>query len=170
MNRTAKTVASIVMCVLGAIGPAGALSLQDIAGTWKLLTSVRQAVGSDKVVDNLGAHPNGMLIVTAEGRFMIVETAEGRKPATTTEEFAALQKSELAYSGLITLSPDPQNPQGLKMVNHVDIAWNEEWVGTDQVRFLSLADGRLTIRTLPIKNPITGELAVATLVFERAGK
>jgi hypothetical protein len=125
-------------------------------------------VGSDKVVDNLGARPNGVMIITPEHRFIYISTAEGRKPAKTTEEFAALQKSQLAYSGLITLTPNPDNPKGLKMINNVDIAWNEEWTGTGQTRFLSLEGNRLTIRTSQIKNPISGEMAISTLVFERS--
>ena len=48
------------------------------------------------------------------------------------------------------------------------VAWNEEWVGTDQVRSISIEGGRLVINTPPIKNPISGELAIATLVFERS--
>jgi hypothetical protein len=167
MCRIATTLAWIGLFVLAAGAPAGALSPQDVVGTWKLLTSVRQAVGSDKIVDNIGPHPNGILVITAEGRFIIIETAEGRKPATTTEELAGLQKTEIAYSGLITLSPDTEDPRRLKMLNRVDIAWNEEWVGTEQSRFLSLDADRLTIKTSPMKNPISGELAVATLVFER---
>jgi Lipocalin-like domain len=99
---------------------------------------------------------------------MIIETGDGRKAASTTEEFAALQKSELAYSGLVTFSPDPNNPQGLKMSNKVNIAWNEEWTGTSQTRFLSLDGNRLTIRTPLLKNPISGEMAESTLVFERS--
>jgi hypothetical protein len=43
---------------------------------------------------------------------------------------------------------DPNNSQGLKMINEVDIAWNEEWSGTSQTGFLSLDGNRLTIRTL----------------------
>jgi hypothetical protein len=53
------------------------------------------------------------------------------------------------------------------MTNHVDIAWNEEWLNTDQVRTLMLEGRRLTIKTPPIKNPVSGYLAVSTLVFER---
>ena len=54
------------------------------------------------------------------------------------------------------------------MVNKVDIAWNEEWTGTSQTRFLSLDGNHLTIRTAAIKNPISGEMAISTLVFERS--
>jgi hypothetical protein len=48
----------------------------------------------------------------------------------------------------------------------VDISWNEEWTGTNQTRFLSLDGNRLTIRTPLYKNPVTGEMAISTLVFE----
>ena len=155
--------------LIGMGGASWALEPQDVVGTWKLLSSVRQVAGSDKVIDNLGAHPNGVLIITPEHRFIVIFTAaEGRRPATTTEEFAALQKSQIAYSGLATLSPDPDNPKGLKLLNKVDIAWNEEWTGTVQTRFLSFEGNRLTIRTPLIKNPYTGEMAISTLLFERS--
>ncbi len=154
--------------MISGLSPAWALEPQDVVGTWKLLSNVRQVAGSDKVVNNLGAHPNGLMILTPDHRFTYIATAEGRKPAKTTEEFAALQKSELAYSGLATFSPDPDNPKGLKMVNKVDMAWNEEWTGTSQTRFLSLDGNRLTIHTALMKNPISGEMAVSTLVFERS--
>ena len=49
---------------------------------------------------------------------------------------------------LAQVSIDPNNSQGLKMINEVDIAWNEEWTGTSQTGFLSLDGNGLTIRTL----------------------
>jgi hypothetical protein len=128
-----------------------------------VLSSVRRSEGGDKIINNLGEHPNGVMIITPDHRFIIIETMDGRKAASTTEEYAALQKSEIAYSGLATFSPDPYNPNGL---NKVDISWNEEWTGTNQTRFLSLDGNRLTIRTPLYKNPVTGEMAISTLVFE----
>ena len=148
--------------------PAWALSPQELVGTWKMLSTVRQSPGSDKAVDNLGAHPLGVMIMTPDFRFMIIETADGRQAAASTDGYASLQRSELAYSGLASFSPDPGNPNGLRMVNKVDIAWNEEWKDTDQVRLLSLDGNRLTIHTELIKSPLTGERTVSTLVFERS--
>lgn len=162
------TSAAWIALAIAAASPARALSPQELVGTWTMLSNVRQVEGHNGTVNNLGEHPKGVMIITPDHRFLIVETAGGRKAASTTEEFAALQKSELAYSGLVTFSPDPGNPHGLKMVNRVDIAWNEEWSGTDQTRFLTLDGNRLTIRTALIKNPISGEMAVSTLVFERS--
>jgi hypothetical protein len=167
MKRIVK-VFGVIGLTIFATRPVYALSPEDIVGTWKLLSTVRQVEGSDKLVNNLGEKPKGILVITPEYRFIIIETGDGRKPASTTEEYAALQKSELAYSGLITFSPDPSNAQGLKMTNKVDIAWNEEWTDTSQSRFLSLARNRLTIRTAVVKSPISGEMAVSTLVFERS--
>lgn len=91
-------------------GSAWALSADDVVGTWKVLSSVRQSEGGDKIINNLGEHPNGVMIITPDHRFIIIETMDGRKAASTTEEYAALQKSEIAYSGLATFSPDPYNP------------------------------------------------------------
>src|SRR6266849_2883163 len=62
---------ALLICVAT---PASALSPEDIVGTWKLLSTVRQVEGSDKVINNLGAHPNGVLIITSDHRFMIIET------------------------------------------------------------------------------------------------
>jgi hypothetical protein len=80
---------------------AWALSPEDIVGTWRMLSTVRQLEGSDKLINNLGEHPKGVMVITPDHRFIIIETGDGRKPARTTEEFAALQKSEIAYSGLV---------------------------------------------------------------------
>jgi Lipocalin-like domain len=41
-----------------------ALSPDDIVGTWKLISNVRQAAGSDKIENNLGEDPSGVLILT----------------------------------------------------------------------------------------------------------
>jgi Lipocalin-like domain len=98
----------------------------------------------------------------------VLFTAADRKPASTTEERAALQNPHIAYTGLVAFEPDPSDASRLKMTNKVDIAWNAEWAGTTQVRFLSLEGNRLTIKTPLIKNPYTGQQTVSTLVFQRS--
>jgi hypothetical protein len=68
----------------------------------------------------------------------------------------------------VTFEPDPADASRIKMTNRVDIAWNVEWAGTTQVRFLSLEGNRLTIRTPAMKNAFTAEPTVSTLVFQRS--
>jgi hypothetical protein len=147
---------------------ASALSPDDVVGTWKLISNVRQTAGSDKIENNLGENPSGVLIVTPEHRFIVLFTAADRKSASTTQEQAALQSTHIAYSGLVTFEPDPSDASRLKMTNKVDIAWNAEWAGTTQVRFLSLEGSKLTIKTPLIKKPFTGHQTVTTVVFERS--
>jgi hypothetical protein len=99
---------------------------------------VRQVAGSDRVVDNLGAHPNGVMIITLEYRFIVIFTAaEGRKPAATTEEFAALKEAKLLTRDWSRCLQTREYPKDLKLINKVDTAWNEEWTGTVQTGFLS---------------------------------
>lgn len=164
-----KSICLILVAAFTAFSSAAcALSADDIVGTWKLVSNVRQAVGSDKIENNLGESPSGVLILTPEHRFIVLFTSAGRKPAATAEERAVLQNTHIAYTGLASFEPDPADASRIKMTNQVDIAWNVEWAGTTQVRFLSLEGNRLTIRTPAIKNPFTGEPTVSTLVFQKS--
>jgi hypothetical protein len=94
-------------------GSAWALTADDVVGTWKVLSSVRQPEGSDKIINNLGERPNGVMIITPDHRFIIIETTDGRKAASTTEEYAALQKSEIAYrvGHVLARSQQPKRSQ-----------------------------------------------------------
>jgi len=58
-NHTFGLIA-LTMC---AASPA-ALSPEDIVGTWNMLSTARQLEGSDKVINNLGEHPKGIMIIT----------------------------------------------------------------------------------------------------------
>ena len=57
--------------------------------------------------------------------------------------------------------------EGNKVVHHVDISWNESWTGTDLIRFFKLEGNTLTIKTAPMKNPITGIESTSVVVWER---
>ncbi len=48
----------------------------------------------------------------------------------------------ISYSGIYRLEAD-------KFVTKVDIAWNEAWTGTEQVRFYKLQGDRLDIISAP---------------------
>ncbi len=72
MKRIATAIGLIAL-MIGPASQAWALSPQDLVGTWKLLSTVRQEIGSDKVVDNFGAHPNGVMVITSDHRWIIIE-------------------------------------------------------------------------------------------------
>src|SRR5262249_13402368 len=66
-------------------------------------------------------------IATADGRWLALVTAEGRKVPQTDAERATALRTMISYTGRYRLE------QG-KVVTKVEAAWNEAWVGTEQVR------------------------------------
>ena len=58
--------------------------------------------------------------------------------------------------------------EGDKFITKVDVAWNEAWVGTDQVRFWRIEGNKLHIIGAPIPNPnVPGSMVIGILVWER---
>ena len=55
-------------------------------------------------------------------------------------ERAALQSSLIAYTGTYRLEED-------RWITTVDVAWNPEWVGTEQTRFFQINGDLLTVHT-----------------------
>ena len=73
----------------------------------------------------MGDKPSGYVIFTAEGRLSFMLSAEGRQPGSNAEERSALLSSMIAYTGTYRLEDD-------RWITQVDVAWNPEWVGTEQ--------------------------------------
>jgi hypothetical protein len=67
----------------------------------------------------------------------------------------------VSYTGRYTIAGD-------KVTHHVDVAWNEAWIGTDLVRSFKITGDRLIITTAPTKYGIDGVEQVSTLTLERA--
>src|SRR5689334_3221860 len=102
--------------------PAAAGERHPLVGNWKLVSW--QVIGEDgKSQDVFGATPNGYLVLTPEGRSIVLTTASGRKPGTDDAARAALQKSMLSYSGRYRV-------EGGDFITTVEVSWNEEWNGT----------------------------------------
>ncbi|HZP62552.1 MAG TPA: lipocalin-like domain-containing protein [Terriglobales bacterium] len=121
----------------------------SVVGTWKL---VSVASTTDKGETNkaaLGQHPSGLLTYTADGRMMAIISDDGRKPlsipdriAAPSEERAQAYSTFMAYAGRYTFTCD-------KVVHHVEVASLQNWVNTDQIRFVALENNRLHVRNAP---------------------
>jgi hypothetical protein len=110
-----------------------------------------------------GEHPNGHLVLTAAGYWIVVQTAEGRKTPQSDEDRCAAFRSMLAYSGRYRVD-------GQKILINVEIAWDESWVGTEQVRFFKRDGDRLHIEAAPQRYANLGDKVMrAVLVWERVG-
>lgn len=95
-----------------------------LVGSWRLVSCVLEDVATGERKNAWGEHPNGYLVLTPSGRWIVVQTAEGRKVPQTDEDRTAAFCSLLAYCGRYRTN-------GREIVITVDVAWDESWVGTE---------------------------------------
>jgi Lipocalin-like domain len=158
-------VAAIVFAVL-LILPASAAHSADnpLVGTWKLKSYLREVAATGERYNERGEHPNGYLAYSADGRMYAIITWENRiaprDVVPTNDERVKLFSTMISYAGTYTFDAE-------KVVHHVDISWNQNWTGTEQVRFYKLDGDTLTITSAPAKNFTDGREGRSILVWER---
>jgi hypothetical protein len=131
-----------------------------LVGNWKLVSS-QVIVENEPPRDLFGPNPNGYLILTREGRSMVLTTAGHRKGGTGDPERAALHKSMLAYTGKYRI-------EGSDFITVVDASWNEDWNGTEQRRHFRIEGDRLFIDSAPAPSIVfPGKTDFRRLVWER---
>jgi hypothetical protein len=109
-------------------------------GTWKLVSYEVEVQATGEMMFPMGKSPTGYVIFSPDSRLSFVLTGDGRKPAKTAEEKAALLDSLIAYSGKYRLEGD-------KWIASVEVAWNPAWVGTEQSRTFKMDGDRLQVFT-----------------------
>lgn len=134
---------------------------EALLGNWKLVSFYTEDTQTKQRTNTYGEHPTGAIGFTPAGRFFAFATADKRKAPQTAEEQAAAFKTMIAYTGRWRVDGD-------KFVTKVDVAWNPALVGSEQVRFWKVVDGKLHITTAPLPNPNSaGGTLIGTLVWER---
>ena len=117
----------------------------ELIGVWKLTSFLVESVQTQERRWWGGEKPAGYLIITPE-RFTAIITGEGRRPPQTDEDRLFSFRNMAAYTGLYTID-------GNRLTTRVEVAWNEAWKGTDQVRFYRLQGDKLFIENAPAPNP-----------------
>jgi hypothetical protein len=135
----------------------------QIHGVWKLVSYEVEIQATSQKELPLGKNPTGYVIFTPEGRVFFILTGEGRRAAETDQERADLLDSLVAYTGNYRLEGDT-------WITNVDVAWNPEWVGTEQKRFFKIDGSRLQVLTPWRVMPNWPEKGVtrSIITFERA--
>ena len=93
-----------------------------------------------------GEHPKGIQIATPEGRWLALMTAENRPVPKTDADRAQALKTMIAYTGRYRVDNG-------KVITKVEAAWNEAWVGGEQVRNIRFDGDRLYIESPPMPHP-----------------
>jgi hypothetical protein len=141
------------------------LDVEKMYGTWKLVRFTQRYVGTGETIAVFGQHPSGFLSYSRDGRMNAILVKDDRPKVAdmaqaTPRDKAQLFSSMYAYAGTFTVDGDT-------VTHHVDISWNGNWTGTDQVRNVRLEGDRLFISTNAQSNGIDGKVAVAELEWER---
>jgi hypothetical protein len=130
---------------------------RQIVGTWALVSVVYEDTATKERTPVYGEHPRGIQIATPEGRWLALMTAEGRAIPKTDEDRAQALKSMIAYTGRYRV----ENGQ---VITKVEAAWNEAWVGGEQVRNIRFARDRLYIESPPMPHPNINDKTVRVIV------
>ena len=134
-----KWLVVLVLLVI-AVQPSFGDDRAQIHGVWKLVSYDVEIQATGQKEPPMGKKPTGYVIFTPEGRVFFVLTGEGRKAAKTVQERADLLSSLVAYTGTYRLEGD-------QWITNVEVAWNPEWVGTEQRRFFKVDGERLQVLT-----------------------
>ena len=128
-----------------------------IVGVWKLVSVMYEDQETKALTPVLGNHPRGSQIATRDGRWLALVTADNRPVPKTDEERAQALRTMISYSGHYKV-------EGNKVTTKVEIAWNEAWVGGEQVRFVRFEGDKLFIESPPMPHPNVGGKVVRVIV------
>jgi hypothetical protein len=103
-----------------------------------------ELIDTGESTDMYGPEPLGYLILTAEGRMMVIETVRDRPQD---DDSTALFKSMMAYSGRYRVLDDD------RFVIKVDIAWHPAWMNTEQTRTFAIDGDLLSVTTIGLIHP-----------------
>jgi Lipocalin-like domain len=130
---------------------------RQIVGTWALVSVVYEDIASKQRSPVYGEHPRGIQIATPEGRWLALMTAEGRAIPKTDADRAQALKSMIAYTGRYRVERG-------QVITKVEAAWNEAWVGGEQVRNIRIEGDRLYIESPPMPHPNINDTTVRVIV------
>ncbi len=130
---------------------------RQIVGTWRLVSVVYEDQTSKERTPVYGERPKGIQIATPQGRWLALMTAENRPAPKTDAERAQALKSMIAYTGRYRV-------EGSNVITKVEAAWNEAWVGTEQVRAIRFDSDRLYLESPPMSHPNTNNKVVRVIV------
>ena len=149
---------ALLLCALLLSSSAFAGDKEKIVGTWKLNSVVYEDQATKERTPVYGEHPRGYQIATPEGRWLALVTAENRPVPKTDEERAQALRTMISYSGRYRVEDG-------KVTTKVEVAWNEAWVGGEQVRFIRFeGDDLLHIESPPMPHPNMNNKVVRIIV------
>jgi hypothetical protein len=167
MKRVCKlTIGTLGLLFLGVVLSASevfAQSTKDLAGTWTLVSVVTEQGGNK--TDTYGPNPKGILMVDANGRYVITfaradlpKVASNNRTTATPEENKAIVGGSLTHFGTISV-----NTADKTFTFKIETATFPNWDGTEQKRAFTVTGDELTYTV-----PTASGGGTASVVWKRA--
>jgi Lipocalin-like domain len=160
------TIRTLGLLLLGMVLSAGAVCAQttkDLAGTWTLVSTVTEQGGTK--TDIYGPNPQGILMVDANGRYVIAfaradlpKIASNNRTTATPEENKAIVGGSVTHFGTVSVNAADQT-----ITFKIATATFPNWDGTEQQRPFTMTDDELTYTVAAASGGGT-----ATSVWKRA--
>ena len=167
MERVYKlTLGTLGVLVLGVVlstGEVCAQTTKDLAGTWTLVSVVNEQGGTR--TDSFGPNPKGILMVDANGRYVIAvaraglpKFASNNRATGTPEENKAIIAGSIIHFGTLSVNAGDKT-----ITFKIETATFPNWDGTEQKRAFTLTGDELTYTV-----PAASAGGTATTVWKRA--
>jgi hypothetical protein len=160
------TIGTLGLLFLGVVlstGEVCAQSAKDLTGTWTLVSNVTEQGGIK--TDTFGPNPKGILIVDANGRYVLAiaraglpKVASNNRTTATPEENKAIVGGSITHFGTLSVNAADQT-----FTFKIETATFPNWEGTEQKRAFTLTGDELQYTTPAQTGGGTG-----ALVWKRA--
>jgi len=144
------------------------IDASSFAGSWRLVEAYAES-SAGRTPFPLGDGTLGSIMYDTAGNMSAQLMSADRKPFSSRaldevplEEFKTAYLGYTSYYGTYTINLDEKT-----VTHHVEGSLAAGWVGGDQLRYFEFADGRLVLKTPPMRT-VDGTKVVNTLVWQRA--
>src|SRR2546427_82095 len=160
---TLGTMALLVLGIVLVVGEVFAQTAKDLVGTWTLVSTVTEQGGNK--TDIYGPNPKGILMVDANGRYVIAfaradlpKIASNNRTTATPEENKAIVGGSITHFGTISV-----NAADKTFTFKIETATFPNWSGTAQKRPFTISGDQLRYTAAAASGGGT-----ATVVWKRA--
>lgn len=113
---------------------------KNLIGIWRLTSYEVEIQETGEIIHSMGEKPSGYACFTQNHHVMVTLTADNRKKAVTDQEKVGLLNTIVSYAGTYRV-------EGNEWITSVKVAWNPEWVNTEQRRQFEIQNNHLRVLT-----------------------
>ena len=111
-----------------------------LLGIWKLVSYEVEIQETGEIIYTMGKSPSGFACFTKNNHVMVTLTGDDRKVAGNDQERAHLLNTIVSYAGTYRID-------GNEWVTSEQVAWNPEWVNSEQRRQFEIQGNNLRVFT-----------------------